>query len=106
MILDTKKKMGGKPVIVIVQASNPCVASEFEGRADSILLSFQVEPRALLDLITGGAEPSALLPFQMPRDMIPYTDTCGNTWDFAFGLNWKGVIEDGRTRRYINDETD
>jgi beta-glucosidase len=120
MILDTKKKMGGKPVIVIVQTGNPFVASEFEGRADSILLSFQVEPGALLDLITGGAEPSALLPFQMPRDMetveaqaedrardmIPYTDTCGNTWDFAFGLNWKGVIEDGRTRRYINDETD
>jgi beta-glucosidase len=35
-----------------------------------------------------------------PLDMIPYTDSMGNTYDFAFGLNWSGIIRDGRTLRY------
>jgi beta-glucosidase len=67
-----------------------------------------------MDLVAGKAEPSALLPFQMPRDMetveaqaediardlIPYTDAAGNTWDFAFGLNCQGVINDERVKKY------
>jgi beta-glucosidase len=32
--------------------------------------------------------------------MTPYTDSCGHTWDFAFGLNWSGVIQDGRVKKY------
>lgn len=116
MILETRKKMGGKPVIAVIQTTNPFVAAEFEAYADAILLSFSVEPRAVLDIITGKAEPSALLPFQMPRDMetveaqaedgardmVPYTDSLGNTWDFAFGLNWKGPIKDGRVEKYAH----
>jgi beta-glucosidase len=106
--------MGQKPVIVFVQTKNPFVASEFEKSADAILLNFAVESRILMDLAAGKAEPSALLPFQMPRDMetvetqaedvprdmIPYTDAAGNTWDFAFGLNWRGVINDERVAKY------
>jgi beta-glucosidase len=116
MILEARKKMGCKPVIAVVQTANPFVAAEFEPHVDAILLTFSVEPRAVLDIITGRAEPSALLPFQMPRDMetveaqaedgvrdmIPYTDSIGNTWDFGFGLNWKGPIKDERTRKYIH----
>ncbi|MDR0399328.1 MAG: glycoside hydrolase family 3 protein [Treponema sp.] len=116
LLLDTKKKMGAKPVIAVIQTANPFTAAEFEAGADAILLTFSVEPRALLDIITGKAEPSALLPFQMPRDMetvenqaedgtrdmIPYTDSCGNVWDFAFGLNWGGVIKDGRVEKYAH----
>ena len=29
-----------------------------------------------------------------------YEDADGNTYDFAFGLNWKGVIKDKRVKRY------
>jgi beta-glucosidase len=36
----------------------------------------------------------------VPRDMDPYVDTEGNAYDFAFGLNWKGVIDDERVRKY------
>jgi len=36
----------------------------------------------------------------VPRDMIPYTDGYGNAYDFAFGLNWSGVINDSRTAKY------
>ncbi|WP_297694485.1 hypothetical protein, partial [uncultured Eudoraea sp.] len=68
----------------------------------------------LMEIITGAAEPSALLPFQMPadmltveaqfedvpRDMTPYEDANGNVYDFAFGMNWKGVISDDRVKKY------
>ncbi len=29
-----------------------------------------------------------------------YVDTAGNTYDFAFGMNWDGVIDDERTQKY------
>ena len=35
-----------------------------------------------------------------PHDMQPYVDAEGNAYDFAFGLNWAGVIEDARTATY------
>ena len=67
-----------------------------------------------MDIITGKTEPSALLPFQMPidmetveaqfedvpRDMKPFVDSEGHAYDFAFGLNWKGVINDERVTKY------
>lgn len=36
----------------------------------------------------------------VPRDMKCHTDSDGNTYDFAFGLGWSGVIKDGRTEKY------
>ena len=36
----------------------------------------------------------------VPCDMRPYVDSEGNAYDFAFGLNWSGVIRDGRVQRY------
>ena len=35
-----------------------------------------------------------------PRDITPYRDADNNVYDFAFGQNWSGVIEDERTERY------
>ncbi|MBX7127341.1 MAG: glycoside hydrolase family 3 protein [Cyclobacteriaceae bacterium] len=114
MVTATAAKMKGKPVIVSVNVSNPMVFAEFEKQAAGILVSFGVQDQALLEIITGVAEPSALLPMQMPAsmtdvekqaedvplDMTCYTDESGNTYNFGFGLNWKGVIADERTRRY------
>ena len=73
-----------------------------------------MQNQAVLDIVSGAAEPSALLPMQMPlnmktveeqcedvpHDMIPLVDADGNAWDFAFGLNWSGVIKDNRTQKY------
>ena len=114
LVIDTRAKMGGKPVVVVVSLSRPVVLSEVEPYADAILLSFGVQNQAVLDIISGAAEPSALLPMQMPadmqtveeqcedvpHDMRPLVDTDGNAWDFAYGLNWQGVISDGRTEKY------
>lgn len=111
---ETKAKMGKKPVIVVVRASNPMVFSEIEKSADAILVQMGVQSQAILDIISGAIEPSALLPFQMPidmktveeqkedvpRDMKCYTDADGNTYDFAFGLNWSGIIHDERVAKY------
>ena len=36
----------------------------------------------------------------VPRDMSSYKDSEGNSYDFAFGLNWSGVIRDERVSKY------
>lgn len=114
-ILDTKKAMNGKPVLVAVSMSNPMVFGEFEQQADAILAEFGVQVEALLDIVSGKVEPSGLLPMQMPmnmstvekqfedrpRDMIPYKDSNGHVYDFGFGLNWKGQINDARVKKYV-----
>ncbi|MDH6359259.1 glycoside hydrolase family 3 N-terminal domain-containing protein [Parabacteroides sp. PF5-9] len=111
---ETKAKMKGKPVIVSMDMDNPSVMSEFEKSADAILINFGVQNQAVLDIISGTNEPSALLPIQMPadmrtveeqfedvpRDMRCHTDSEGNTYDFAFGMNWSGVINDARVSKY------
>ncbi len=114
MVLETREQMGDKPVIVVIKVANPMVFSEIEPSASSILIHMGVQDNALLDVISGKTEPSALLPFQMPagmktveeqfedvpRDMTLYSDADGNRYDFAFGLNWNGVIDDERVKKY------
>ncbi|MCY1723047.1 glycoside hydrolase family 3 C-terminal domain-containing protein [Prolixibacteraceae bacterium Z1-6] len=114
LVLETKKVMGDKPVIIVVNVSKPMVFAEFEKEADAIMVSFGVQAQAILDVICGKAEPSGLLPFQMPanmktveeqledvpRDMECHKDEVGNIYDFAFGLNWSGIINDARVKKY------
>lgn len=33
-------------------------------------------------------------------DLPGYRDSEGRVYDFGFGLNWTGVIQDGRVRDY------
>lgn len=114
MVTETAAKMKGKPVIVIVNMSNPMVFKEFESQADAILVGFGVQDQAMLDILSGKAEPTGLLPMQMPADMstverqaedMPldmrcHVDSEGHVYDFGFGMNWKGVISDGRAAKY------
>ena len=90
------------------------VFNEFEKQANAILINFKVQDQAILEILSGKAEPSGLLPMQMPADMTTvetqaedapqdmkcHQDTEGGIYDFGFGLNWKGVINDGRTMRF------
>ncbi|MBQ9215735.1 MAG: glycoside hydrolase family 3 protein [Prevotella sp.] len=114
MVQATKEAMGGKPVIVILETGRPVVLSEIEPSADAILVSFNVQHQALLDVISGQTEPSGLLPMQMPadmktveeqledvpRDMRCYQDADGHVYDFAYGLNWLGIINDERVESF------
>jgi beta-glucosidase len=36
----------------------------------------------------------------VPQDMECYVDSEGNKYNFAFGLNWDGIIIDERTKSY------
>ena len=82
--------------------------------ADAILVEFGVSPDAVLEVITGKYEPTGLLPLQMPADMDTveeqdedrafdmrvYIDSEGHAYDFAYGMNYSGVISDERTKEY------
>jgi beta-glucosidase len=107
-------------VIVALDVSNPMIFGEFESEVDAILVGFggnrsaSLPDKAFLEIISGQVEPSGLLPIQMPanmetvekqfedvpRDMECFVDNEGNAYDFAFGLNWSGVIQDDRTAKY------
>ncbi len=114
LVNETYAKMNGKPVVVAIQTTNPMVFSEIEKSATAILVSFGVQDQAILDIISGKAEPSALLPMQMPADMgivesqkedVPfdmncYKDSERNIYDFGFGMNWKGIIRDARAGKF------
>lgn len=114
LVEETRKAMGNKKVIVVLKSNNPTIPAEFEPWADAILVTFDIQKQAILEVICGNFEPSGLLPFQMPadmetveeqaedtpRDMRCYKDADGNSYDFAFGLNWAGVINDDRVKKY------
>ena len=107
-------KEASKPCIVVLDIHNPMCVHEFEDQVDAILVTLSSCPEAAFDIIAGNDEPSGLLPLQMPRDMVAveaqnedaprdldcYVDADGNTYDFAFGLNWSGVIDDDRVKQY------
>ncbi len=111
----TRSLMKGKPVIVSIALDKPAILAEFEENADAIIASFGVKNQAILAIVA-GVEPQGLLPFQLPanmktvelqnedvpHDMICYRDSEGRLYDFGFGLNWKGVIHDARTDKYLN----
>ena len=116
LVLSVKEALPeGAKLILIVNADHPMVFSEIEPSADVILMGWGgIADSSFARVITGQVEPSGLLQFQMPKDMdtvesqqedVPrdmecYTDAAGNTYDFCFGLNWSGVIDDERTQTY------
>lgn len=106
---------GDIPVIVSMKQSHTMVWSEVEPLADVILVCYQSQkPEVVAEIILGQTEPNGLLVQQqpasmeaveaqvtdVPRDMECYVDAAGNTYDFAFGMNWSGVISDARTEKY------
>src|SRR5699024_3907113 len=104
------------PVVVAMKAKNPVIMSEFEELVDAIVVGFGVDESAYLEVILGNHEPQGLLPIQFPanmdtvesqqedvaRDMEPYVDSEGNTYDFGYGINYSGVIQDERTEKYVD----
>ena len=68
-ILECRRAMGDKPVIVCATVNNPMVMHEFEAEADAIVAEFGVSRAAVLDVVFGGYNPTGRLPIQMPKDM-------------------------------------
>ena len=111
-----KEVAGDKPVCVFMNqtGSGSMCWGEVEPLADVILSGYNVKDEAFLQVMAGVVEPKGLLVVQMPKDMdaveaaaddLPrdmecYVDAAGNAYDFAFGMNWAGVIDDERTKKY------
>ena len=101
-ILEAREKMGDKPVIVVMHSHNPSVVSEYEPQVDGILTHFGVENKVLMQILSGEAIPRGRLPLILPasmetvekhsedvfEDLKPYTDACGNRYDYGFGLSY------------------
>lgn len=114
ILMKTRNLMGNKPIICCLHMKKPCIISEIESVVDGLLIHFGIQNQAILDLISGSHEPSGLLPFQIPKnmetvekqnedvpfDMEVYVDEEGNKYDFAYGRNYKGIIQDQRIRHY------
>ena len=103
------------PVIVSCAMSRGMVWTDVEPLADVILVCYNSQRvQVVSEIILGQTEPNGLLVFQqpidmltveaqnedVPRDMTCYVDANGNTYDFAFGMNWSGVINDERVATY------
>ena len=113
-VIEARRVMVDKPVIVAVSVLRPFVPAEIEPYADGLLVAINVQHQAVLEIISGRFEPQGLLPLQLPasmaavveqcedrpHDMECYRDSEGNVYDFAFGMNWSGVISDDRVKRY------
>lgn len=114
LVKRTRKIMGDRPVVVGLSCTRPVVVSEFEPYADAILITFGVQNKVYMDIISGAHEPSGLLPMQFPADMNTveeqfedtphdmrgHVDADGNSYDFGHGMNWTGVINDNRVNKY------
>ena len=119
LLLSIREAAPNAKIILIVEASNNAQCfHEIEPAADVILWSWASSGRnfgqAYGRILKGEVEPSGLLPCQMPKDMatveesledVPrdldcYTDSEGHTYDFTYGLNWSGVIDDDRVKTY------
>ena len=113
-------------IIVTMSVKDPgcMVWSEVEPMADAIIMYYgggksllgasTYSDATVMKLVAGVEEPNGLLPKQqpasmeaveaqqedVPRDVECYVDANGNTYDFAFGLNWSGKIEDERVATY------
>ena len=118
-LLEVRAAAANAKIILIVEGTNNAQCfHEIEPSADAILWSWASSGRAFGPaygrILKGEVEPSALLPCQMPasmetveasledvpRDLECYVDSEGNAYDFAFGLNWSGVIDDERVATY------
>jgi beta-glucosidase len=106
---------GDVPVIASVSMERGMIWTDVEPLCDVILVSYNAQKAdAVAKIILGEAEPQGLLVFQqpismeavegslsdVPRDLECYVDAAGNAYDFAFGMNWGGVIDDARTQKY------
>lgn len=114
IVINTKRRMKDKPLIVVLEMKNPVVMSEMEPYADVVIAEFGITKKAVMEVICGSYEPTGLLPLQMPKDMetvenqkedVPfdmecYVDSEGHVWDFGFGMNYSGRIIDERTKKY------
>lgn len=100
LVLEARRRMGSKPVIVVMRMEKPCVVAEFEDATDAIVANFGVSEQVILEGLAGDYQFSGKLSAILPADMVtveshsedvvtdirPYTDSVGNVYTLGFGL--------------------
>ncbi|MFK3679811.1 glycoside hydrolase family 3 protein [Microbacterium sp. NPDC090218] len=88
------------PTVIDVFLDRPAVLTPLAALGVTLTGTFGVSDDILLDAITGRAETSGRLPFDLPRSMaaveasredVPF-DTADPLWRFGHGLSWPSII--------------
>ena len=66
---ETRRRMGGKPVIVCMLMHNPTVPAEWESLADGIVVYFSCGRSVLMDILFGKRTAGGRLPYNLPKSM-------------------------------------
>jgi beta-glucosidase len=85
------------PTIVTVYMDRPAILTEINDKAQAIVANFGVTDTALLDVLTGKAEPQGRLPFELPSSMAEVTaqlpdrphDTAHPLYPYDYGLTYR-----------------
>jgi len=85
-----------KPIIICIYLDRPAIIAPIDAACQGLLCDFGAEDDAVLDVIFGNFNPSAILPIEIPRSMqavnnqkedLPY-DSENPLYPFGFGLTY------------------
>lgn len=86
----------GVTTIAVPKLSRPLILGNVLENSDAVLAAYGVSDEALLNVITGEAEPGGTLPFELPSSMeevaVQYADVPNDTanplFEYGFGLSY------------------
>jgi beta-glucosidase len=93
---EIKRITAAVPTFVTVYLDRPAILSELKDRASALVGNFGVSDAALLDVLTGVAQPEGKLPFELPSSMqeveaqrssVPH-DTAHPLYRIGFGRTY------------------
>ena len=93
---EIKRITAAVPTIVTIYLDRPAILTELKDRATALVGNFGVSDAALLDVLTGVAQPEGKLPFELPSSMqeveaqnssIPH-DTAHPLYRIGFGRRY------------------
>ena len=96
---EIKRITAAVPTVITVTLDRPAILTGINDRATALLANFGVSDAALLDVITGVAQPRGRLPFELPSSMaevdaqksdLPH-DTAHPLYPIGFGLRYSRV---------------
>ena len=93
---EIKRIAAAVPTIVTIYLDRPAILTELKDRVSALIGNFGVSDAALLDVLTGVAQPEGKLPFELPSSMqeveaqsssIPH-DTAHPLYRIGFGRRY------------------
>ncbi|HCU11268.1 MAG TPA: beta-glucosidase, partial [Gemmatimonadetes bacterium] len=93
---EIKRITAAVPTIVTVYLDRPAILTSLKDRAGALIANFGVSDAALLDVLTGVAQPEGRLPFELPSSMqeveaqrsyLPH-DTAHPLYRIGFGRHY------------------